>query len=444
MSQTPTSFTVDVNLSLQATGVTQAGFGTPMIMTDEGTYDDSLRVHTYNALSAVAEDWETATQAYKMASIIFAQDTTVETLKIGTCASYVAQVQTIVLSGDLVTSNVFTILVDGEEIEETFATDHLTTMTAIAAAIQATAGVSTAVVGGSGNLTITVTAQTSGVSVTLSEAAVTLGASQATVTTTVTTANHGPVDDLAEIRQEDDDFYFVLYTDTTKARVLDLVDAVQATKKMFITKSSASEIIDAADTDDLASYIKTSSSYRSKLFYSDDANQRADAGLVGMYAPYDPGEAHANLKTIASLSVSDLTDTQRNALENKQCFYYETHGGLSLTHEPARSDALYLDIVRDMDYAIARIEERILAFQISRPKIPFTDSGIALVVTQLKAELQSLVNDGVLASFDEPTFPLAASVSSTNKANRYLPDINFSATLGNAIYKITINGTLTL
>ena len=92
---------------------------------------------------------------------------------------------TLVLNGDLVTSNVLAgnIVVGGvtTAYTETFASTHLATMQALAADIEAISGVLTATVGGASNRTITVISDP-GVDVYFASGAVTLGAGQATVT----------------------------------------------------------------------------------------------------------------------------------------------------------------------------------------------------------------------------------------------------------------------
>lgn len=97
-----------------------------------------------------------------------------------------AQVQTFVLSGDAITSNSIAATFNGTTITQAFDTDHLTTMNALAAQIQALADVATATVGGSGNRTITITAAVNGVDVAITSAAITGGVSQATITVTTT------------------------------------------------------------------------------------------------------------------------------------------------------------------------------------------------------------------------------------------------------------------
>ncbi len=90
--------------------------------------------------------------------------------------------QTIVFSGDLVTSNTINGTINGEAIAQvTFASAHLATMEAIAAAIEDLDPAYTAVVGGANNRTITVTS--SGlVPIVAASFIVAAGSSQATVT----------------------------------------------------------------------------------------------------------------------------------------------------------------------------------------------------------------------------------------------------------------------
>jgi len=98
-----------------------------------------------------------------------------------------SNLSTIVLSGDLITANVINVSVNGVALAPiTFATSHLATMNAIAAAILAQPNIASAVVGGAGNHTLTVTATEGNVAI-VNSFVVTLGASQATATITNTT-----------------------------------------------------------------------------------------------------------------------------------------------------------------------------------------------------------------------------------------------------------------
>lgn len=89
---------------------------------------------------------------------------------------------TVTLSADLVTSNVYTVTINGTAVAGTFDTDHATTMTALIAAIKADttlAALGISAAAGSSNRVIVVSAP-AGLDLTVT-GAVTLGASQASV-----------------------------------------------------------------------------------------------------------------------------------------------------------------------------------------------------------------------------------------------------------------------
>lgn len=90
---------------------------------------------------------------------------------------------TVTLDADLIESNVYTVTINGTGVDETFATTHAATMTALIAAINADttlAGLGISAAAGSSNRVIVVSAP-AGLDLTVT-GAVTLGVSQASVT----------------------------------------------------------------------------------------------------------------------------------------------------------------------------------------------------------------------------------------------------------------------
>jgi hypothetical protein len=89
-----------------------------------------------------------------------------------------------VFSADLITDNVINATINGVAIDPvTFATDHLTTMQLIADAIEEIPTIESATVGGANNRTITIISNP-GTATVVTSFVVTLGVSQATVTST--------------------------------------------------------------------------------------------------------------------------------------------------------------------------------------------------------------------------------------------------------------------
>lgn len=450
--QIPISNVVSVSISTSAGGIQQTGYGVINILTDEDTYDTGERTRSYASITEVAGDWATSSDAYLMAAAIFAQEPAPETVKISTEAARVAQVQTIVFSGDLITSNVVNGTVDGVALTATtFATDNATTLAAIATKIQATDGVSTAV--SDGSHTITVTAQNAGLPVVLSGFAVTLGASQATVAITTTTPSHGIADDLDEIIDADDDWYFLGWNEQGKAYQKAAGDYIEALNKQYVTVSSDADVKDATQTDDTAYYFKANTLQRSRVIYAGDATEFSDAALMGKIAPYDPGATVCRYQELSGITADELTSTEIAALNTKYAFYYGTIGGRNVVMEPLRTDGYYLDAIRDRDYVRSYVEENLTLFVINESqagrKIPYTQAGINSFETQLRGILSYLEKTKQVISFegideeDRVVFPVIGDVSAADKAARTLNDVSFTCKLQGAIYKFVISGLLT-
>ena len=100
------------------------------------------------------------------------------------------------------------------------------------------------------------------------------------------------------------------------------------------------------------------------------------------------------------------------------------------------------------------MQYRIYNLLIMNPKIPYTNSGIALVEAQMIASLKAAQARGIVApsEFDEeenliPGFtvnvPNSMSLTATQKASRILEGCTFSARLAGAIHVVRVNGRLT-
>src|SRR3990172_3405660 len=130
MSQVPISTIVNVQISRQTQGVTQAGFAVPLILSDETTgWGGSELTRSYLSADEVLDDFLSSTDTYKAAQAIFAQNPKVEEVKVGKEGTRVAQIKTIVFSGPIITANVisaFTVS-SGGTLETVTATPFNTT-----------------------------------------------------------------------------------------------------------------------------------------------------------------------------------------------------------------------------------------------------------------------------------------------------------------------------
>lgn len=457
MSQVPISSIVNVQITRQTQGVTQAGFGVPLILTNDAPLVSwgTERIREYASTTELLEDFASSSATYKAAAAIFSQLPKVPLIKVGKEATRVAQVQTMTFSADLITGNKVNGKVDGVAVTETlFAVDHLTTMNAIAAKIQAEPGVATAVVGGAGNRVITVTAQTAGVPFTLTNWLVTEGATQATITIATTVANHGPANDLAEISEVDPDWYGVIWTERGQQLVEEMASYIETVRKIFGTcTDDDANVLNAAVTTDIGSVLSLANFQRTFVIFNDDATDFADGAYMGKLFPYDPGTETWKFKTLASITVDNLTSSQRSAAANKNVNIYVEVGGVAITMEGVMASGEYIDVIRFVDWLQARMEEAIYGQLVRLTKVPFTDHGIGIITNEIRSVLENgirvggIADDALDAITPQPyviSAPRAVDVSINDRADRLLPDVTFRARLAGAIHKVNVNGVVTV
>lgn len=441
---------ISVAISQETQAVTAAGFGKPMILGSStpigGTWTE--RIRRYTGIEGVAEDFLSSDPEYLAASAMLAADVKVSEFFIARRTSLVQAVKTLTLAGDLVAANVISVTVNGETVEETFDTNHQTTMTALATAIAAVDGVASAVLSGAPYRVITITA-TSGRTLTVTDAGITGGVGQTTATIATSDAGNTVADDLDAIVLENDEWYAFGLTSRTEADQLTAAAWTEPRVKGFFPCSSAAGIL-AATTTDVGAKLDALGYHRTVPLYSGDTGEYAEFAWMGECLPLDPGTETWAYKTLTGVTADDgLTATEVANAEGKHVNLYRTFSGVKVTRHGYASSGRFFDQTRGVDALQAALQEAVFSLLVRVPKIPFTDEGIALMENEIRGVLFS--DDwsnprGALLDRDTivVTVPKAADVSTNDKANRLLPDIEFSATLQGGIHKAQVAGVVSV
>lgn len=170
------------------------------------------------------------------------------------------------------------------------------------------------------------------------------------------------------------------------------------------------------------------------------------AAWIGDQLPYDPGQNTWAFKTMAGVSTSSLTTTQETYIRGKGGNVYTLTAGVASTFAGTCAKAQrYIDDQRFLDWQDTQIKLDFANLQFQAGKIPFTDTGIQMVQLMVQASLEKGVRAGGWAPGSiVVTVPKAKDVSSTNKANRNLPDVKWSATLSGAVHTVQVTGTVSV
>jgi hypothetical protein len=262
------------------------------------------------------------------------------------------------------------------------------------------------------------------------------------------TVDPGLAADLLAIETADSDWYGLVLDSNSEAEILAAAAFIETRDRIFLTNNSDTEIVDGAVTTDVLSDLQGFAYIRTALLYSQSRLLNwSGAAWAGRMLPFDPGSATWSHKTLAGVSVdTKLTTAQKGIIDGKGGNTYRVVAGVNITLFGNVSSGSFLDITRGRDWLKARMQERVFVKIQGAPKVPFTDPGIAQIQAEVDAQLLDGVEVGLLAADPAPvtTVPLAANVSATDKQNRLLPDISFTATLAGAIHTVEISGVLSV
>jgi len=242
-------------------------------------------------------------------------------------------------------------------------------------------------------------------------------------------------------------WYAVVCSERTGSNQQLIAAWVEANKKICIL-ASADTTIPTATTTDIAAYCQTSTFTRTTVIYHPLAtgvwttDVVPDAAWMGAAMPYTPGSITLAFKTLAGVPAYVLSGAQVAFVLGKNGNIYTAIAGVNVTQMGSVGSGEYFDIIWGIDWLQSQIQSNIYSAIIGQPKIPFTDNGIDIIVSQLRAALQTGVVNGLLASFTV-TAPLAANVPTSSKQTRSLPSVAFTAKLAGAIHSTTIAGTVT-
>lgn len=431
---------VTVNVSTLTAAVKQAGFGIPLIADYHIKWSE--RVRFYSSLQGMLDDGFTVNDGgYKAVAAVFAQNPQVPLVAVGRRA--LAPDQTVTLTPSAVNSTVYTVdCIDPAGLAQTatFTSDANATVAEICTGLaSAITGLTGSLVATDNTTNITVKAASAGLWFSVTAGNRTL------LAVGQTHADPGIATDLAAIATENNDWYGCTLSTMGKAENVAAATWIEANKKLAFLSTQDYDCVGGGSSD-VGSTIKTATQFRTAVCYNAAGYHHVGAALFGQLFPNNPGSVTAKFKRLAGEPSSTLTATELVNLRAKNIGFYTDFGGVSIFAEGKTAAGEWIDVIRDRDWFESRLQTRVYSLLVNNKKVPFTDAGIASVEAELRAQLREAIDAGFLANTPAPVVnvPTAASISSTDKNNRVLKTLTFSATLAGAIHSTTLSGSITV
>lgn len=252
---------------------------------------------------------------------------------------------------------------------------------------------------------------------------------------------------LAAIQNEDNSWYGLVADQAMVADFDDIAAWVESAKKLAIFWITDADAYDATKTTDLASVLKAAAYDRSAVIWHATPVSGADypdAAWMGEGFPYDPGTSTWAYKTLKGVTPDNIAGKE-TPLQNKNCNYYSEVGGVNITQEGKVASGEWIDIIIGTDWLEARLREEVFSALVNNRKIPYDNTGIAMIEGLVKGVLQRAAKAGILQEDSiVVTVPKFADIPQADKLARKLPDVKFTALYQGAIQRTTINGTISV
>jgi hypothetical protein len=431
---------VNVDISLNTTSVQRGNFGIPLIAAPLASFAERIRVYT----EFDSTNPDNLPQSVLTAlSDMFAQIPRPAVVKVGRLS--IASV--VIAPVDAVPNAVYSLNVGATPVSVTAVASPTTSTiaTQLATAINTALGAAGSAVAAAGNVTITYT----GAIIPLTNfTKVQFGTITPSATANILTA------DLGAINGEDSFFYFLILTERTKARVLEAAAWVETQDKMFFTASDEAAILTPGVNTDVISQLKAANYFRTvAAYHAEAATEYADAAWVGRVSTTQPGSETWALKKLSSVTGDKFSKTNQLTIYGKGGNTFERYSDqFSLTNQGKTVAGEWIDVIRFRDWLKSEIGTNMVQLMINRDKVPYTDAGIQLLATNLRATLRQGQSVGGIAP-DETnadnekfpgfniTAPRSYEVSDAIKATRTLY-LKFNARIAGAIHIVNIDGAL--
>nr|DAE63625.1 MAG TPA: tail sheath protein [Caudoviricetes sp.] len=437
---------VNVQISLNTNNVSSEGFNTILVV---GAHmNGTERVKTYTNITDLTTDGFSTTDAiYKAVSVAFSQIPRPRQVKVGR-----RQIEEVNVSVNNIKDNTdYTVTISSKdnkgiitEQEYKFNSSTSATATTIVSGLQSVM---------TDDTVVTATVESENLKLVAKSSKTFSVKVSSNLSIELAEPTEEIADTMSAIMASDSDFYGIVLASRDKDDIMAMAEWVETQTKLFGTSTSEPGAKDSETNTDLLSMLKAKNYYRTFAFYHELADSEyLEAGVMARCFAIEPGgETWAN-KVLSGLTADNLTKTEYLAITNKNGNTFETSRNKSITQNGKVAGDEWIDVIRFRDWLQEEITVNVFNLLINSDKVPYTDTGIALVENQIRQALLLGQRRGGIAptEYDEDNnenlgftieMPLAANIPANTKAQRLLENVNFTARLAGAIHVVEITGS---
>lgn len=432
---------IDLQITVSKVAPERPGFGVPMIAGFHERFPERSREYA-QAKDMIDDGFEEDDPEYQLALIVKSQDPSPTRFKVGRLEA-AGWTHTVRLTPTNVTAGlVYTGEINGEDAAVTV--DPSDTVALIVDKVVAIAGPITNTNATDNTTSASVVAATPNTLLSFK------GLSEHYKVEDITVVDGEDLQaDLNEILDEDSDWYELLLTINCPDSIEAATAWTEANGKTFVYQTADTTVIDAGVTNDVASTLMAQSYTRTAGIWHRDigGDEWANGAFGAVNLSMDPGSYTPAFKSLVGITADKLRQGAKTALAAKNVTRYTVQNQRAVTYEGKTPSGQFFDVVRFIDWLDYTIEADLFDLLANNPKVPYDTAGITMVKSTIEISLQKGITAGGLDGVDEPpvvNVPTLAETTPTDRSQRILRNVTFTARLTGALHGIAIRGTVSV
>lgn len=225
-------------------------------------------------------------------------------------------------------------------------------------------------------------------------------------------------------------------------------DTVADVATYMETKADKMYFTSFATATALSTALGTLKPERTVAFVYGGSSDYPHAALVGATAGKDAGSFTYKNIVLKNVEPEVLTDAEIKAVHDAGGICFVTKAGDNVTSEGKVVSGEYADIVDCKDYIVMQITYKVQKLFNGTDKVPYDNTGIAMIEAQVIDVLKDAYNMGMIAVNDEglpdysTDFALRSEVPASDRATREYNGGTFTFGLAGAIHNAKITGEI--
>ena len=243
------------------------------------------------------------------------------------------------------------------------------------------------------------------------------------------------VDFMVNVVNENSDWFFLTCTDNANETAIALSGFIDTQEKMYF-----------ATTQDL-SLPSMLESENTAIYYHDDTEAYIGEGMASYFATAPVGGTTGKFKTVIGVKAASIGSTELTQFHKDGGQSYVRKMGVLQCTEGITTSSEYIDVAMGAFCVQFKMEEELAYLSVNTPKIAFSNTGIAMLVSVVDKVLKRATIQGIVLEEDDIgvytiEYVTREDTSKNDIANRRYDGLKWEAELSGAIHEATIAGIL--